>query len=276
MKKFNTLAFVAFMFLVLIGTSGWIKVRAQDSISITIIADCRDFANITAVPGTPDSAANAHNASQYTSYDPSVLYLTGHWTPGPTPGDLNWTFFTMDSIAPNIFRKTFNYGIDYFAGNETDDPDLLLNCPGWYFAPTDDWSTQEYVPGPCNVAWDIQRIFVINLDDPDTIVAFKYGVCEPEPLNDLGIPEYSGIDEVKDQGLLVYPNPSNGLIIAELSSFASVATIEVFNISGKLVNKIDNATGKVMINMTGMPSSIYLVRISDGVNTINRKIVLNP
>ena len=100
---------------------------------------------------------------------------------------------------------------------------------------------------PCNVAWDIQRIFVINLDDPDTIVAFKYGVCEPEPLNDLGIPEYSGIDEVKDQNLLVYPNPSNGMITAELSSFHPKATIEVFNISGKLVNKIENATGKVTL-----------------------------
>jgi hypothetical protein len=248
----------------------------DDSITITIIADCRDFGNIVAVPGTADSAANAHNASQFQSYDPASLYLTGHWTPGPTPGDVNWTFFTMDSIAPDIFRVTFKYGVGYFPGREDDDPDLLPDCPGWYFAPTDDWSTQEWVPSPCNVAWDVQRIFVINIDLPDTIVAFKYGVCEPEPLNDLGIPEYSGIDEIKDQNLLVYPNPSNGLLFAELSSFTPMATIEVFNISGKLVNKIENATGKVTINMTGMPSSIYLVRISDGVNTVNRKIVLNP
>jgi len=274
MKKFNTLAFIAFMFLILIGKSGWTEIQAQDSISITIIADCRGFADIAAVPGTPDSAANAHNASQYTSYDPSVLYLTGHWTPGPTPGDLNWTFLTMDSIAPNIFRKTFNYGIDYFAGNETDDPDLLPNCPGWYFAPTDDWSTQENVPAPCNVAWDVQRIFVINLDDPDTIVAFKYGVCEPEPLNDLGIPEYSAIDEVQDQNLLIYPNPSNGMITVDCSSFPSKAVIEVLDIAGRVVKKIENAAGIATVDITGMPSSIYLVKVSDGTTSIFRKIVL--
>jgi len=274
MKKLNfLLGVLALMFAM----NTAVKAAPQDdSISITIIADCRDFGNITAVPGTADSAANAHNAAQFQSYDPAVLYLTGHWTPPTAPGAGDWTFFTMDSIAPNIFRTTFKYAAGQFAGNETDDPDLLVDCPGWYFAPTDDWSTQEYVPSPCNVAWDVQRIFVINLDLPDTIVAFKYGVCEPEPLNDLGLPEYSGIDEVKDQNLLVYPNPSNGLIIAELSSFAPMATIEVFSISGKLVNRIENASGKVMIDITGMPSSIYMVRISDGVNTVNRKIVLNP
>ena len=197
MKKCNTLAFIAFMFLILIGKSG--LASAQDLISITIICDMRDTTDLQ-------------------SYDPSVMYLTGHWTPPTEPGKGDWTFFTMDSIAPNIFRYTFEYELGFFAGNEADDPDLLADCPGWYFAPTDDWSTAENVPAPCNVAWDIQRIFVINPDDPDTIVAFKYGVCEPEPLNDLGIPEYSAIDEVQDRNLLIYPNPSNGIFLLRITT----------------------------------------------------------
>jgi Secretion system C-terminal sorting domain len=257
MKKLNTLAFIAFMFLILMVKSGVaIAAIADDSISITIICDMRDTTDLE-------------------SYDPSVMYMTGSWTPPTAPGLTDWTFFTMDSIAPNIFRVSFKYAPGQFAGNEADDPDLLPDCPAWYFAPTDDWSTAEHVPAPCNVAWDIQRIFYINLDLMDTIVAFKYGICEPEPLNDLGLPEYSGIDEIQDQNLLLYPNPSNGLIVADISSFAPKANIEVFNISGKLVNKIENATGKVTIDMTGMPSSIYMVRISNGSKTINKKIVLN-
>ena len=240
MKKFNTLAFIAFMLLILIGKSGLTEVRAQDSISITIIADCRDFGNI--VPG--GDTANGHNASQFASYDPSVLFLTGHWTPPTAPGTGDWTFLTMDSIAPNIFRVAFKYGPGQFAGNEADDPDLLADCPGWYFAPTDDWSTQEWVPAPCNVAWDVQRIFVIDLDKPDTTVAFKYGVCEPEPLNDLGLAEYSAIDEVQDQNLILYPNPSDGILYVDCSSFPSKAIIEVIDISGRVVKKIENAVGK--------------------------------
>ena len=61
MKKLNfLLGAIALMFVM--NTA----VKAQDdSISITIYADCRDFENITAEPGTADSAANAHNASQF-------------------------------------------------------------------------------------------------------------------------------------------------------------------------------------------------------------------
>jgi hypothetical protein len=272
MKKFNVLAIIALLFLILAAKSG--PVAAQDIISITIIADCRDFGNITAVPGTADSAANAHKASQYQSYDPSVLYLTGHWTPPTSPGAGDWTFFTMDSIAPNIFRYTFDYELGFFAGNEADDPDLHEDCPGWYFAPTDDWSTQEYVPAPCNVAWDVQRIFVIDPDKPDTIVAFKYGQCDPEPLNDLGIPEYSGIDDLTEQNFIIYPNPSDGMIYVDCSILRAKAVIEVMDVSGRIVKRINNANGTATVDMTGMPASIYLVKVSDGSKSIVRKIVL--
>lgn len=253
MKKLNYLAFTAMLFLVLIGKSG--ITNAQDLINITIICDMRDTTDLQ-------------------SYDPSVMYLTGHWTPPTAPGLTDWTFFTMDSIAPHIFRYTFDYELGFFAGNEADDPDLLEDCPGWYFAPTDDWSTAENVPAPCNVAWDIQRIFVIDPDKPDTIVAFKYGKCEPEPLNDLGIPEYSGIDEESEQNLVIFPNPSNGLIYVDCSSFRGKAAIEVLDVSGRVVKRMDNAAGRTVVDITGMPSSIYLVKVSDGNNSVLRKIIL--
>jgi hypothetical protein len=256
MKKINTLAFIALMFMILTANSGLaIAAIADDSLSITIICDMRDTTDLQ-------------------SYDPSTMYLTGSWTPPTEPGLTDWTFFTLDSIAQHIFRVTFKYAPGQFAGNEADDPDLLADCPAWYFAPTDDWSTAENVPAPCNVAWDIQRIFYINLDDPDTIVAFKYGVCEPEPLTDLGLPEYSGIDEVQDQNLLIYPNPSDGLIYVDCSSFSSNTLIDVMDISGRRVKRIENATGIAVIDVTGMPPSIYLVKVSDGENSAFKKIVL--
>jgi hypothetical protein len=273
MKKLNfLLGAIALVFIM----NTAVKAAPQDdSISITLYADCRDFGNITAVPGTADSAANAHNASQFQYYDPAVLYLTGHWTPGPTPGDPNWTFFTMDSIAPNIFSVTFKYGVGHFPGKEAEDPDLLPDCPGWYFVPTNDWSTQEWVPAPCNVAWDIQRIFVIDVYNPDTVVAFKYGVCDPVPLESLGLPWLGVNDAVNESNLFIYPNPSEGIINVDLSSFAPKASVEVLNITGKVVNRTANATGKITVDLSGMPSSIYLIRVSNGIKTINKKVILN-
>jgi hypothetical protein len=272
MKKLNfLLGAIALVFIM----NTVVKAAPQaDSVSITIYADCRDFGSITAVPGTADSAANAHNAGQFQFYDPYVMYLTGHWTPPTAPGAGDWTFFTMDSIAPNIFSVTFKYAEGQFPGNETDDADLFQDCPGWYFAPTNDWSTQEWVPAPCNVAWDVQRIFVIDVFNPDTVVAFKYGVCDPVPLESLGLPWLGVNDAVNESNLNIYPNPSDGIINVDLSSFASKASIEIFNITGKLITRVENATGKTTINITGMPSSIYLIRLSDGVSIVSRKIIL--
>jgi hypothetical protein len=258
MKKLNTFAFIACMFLVLIGKSGLIEVIAApnaDSITITLYCDVRDTTDLQ-------------------SYDPAVMYVTGHWSPPTEPGKGDWTFIQMDSIAPNIFKVTFKYGVGFFAGNVADDPDLLPDHPGWYFAPTNDWSTAENVPAPCNVAWDVQRIFVIDVTKPDTVVAFKYGKCDPVPLSSLGIPGLTGLDAVKKQNLVVYPNPSNGIIYVNLTSFTSNALIEVFDISGKVVRKVENATERATIDITEMPSSIYLVRISDGVSAVCKKIIL--
>ncbi len=257
MKKLNSLAFVAFMFMAMMVKSGLFELVAAptaDSITITLYCDVRDTTDLQ-------------------SYDPSVMYVTGHWSPPTAPDAGDWTFIPMDSIAPNIFKVTFKYGVGFFAGNTTDDPDLLPDNPGWYFAPTNDWSTAENVPAPCNVAWDVQRIFQIDITNPDTVVAFKYGKCEPEPLSALGLA--LGIDKIKEQNLIIYPNPSTGVIYVDLSGFASKTRIEVLNISGKVVKKIENAAGKTTVDLTGMPTSMYLIRVYDGTSSIYKKIILN-
>lgn len=258
MKKLNTFAFLTCILLILFVKSGLFKAMAApdaDSITITLYVDLRDTTDLQ-------------------SYDPAVMYVTGHWSPESNPGSGDWSFIEMDSIAPHIFTVTFKYGVGYFAGNTGDDPDLLPDHPGWYFAPTNDWSTNEQVPAPCNVAWDIQRIFVIDITNPDTTVAFKYGQCDPVPLSSLGIPGLTGLDAVKEQNLVIYPNPSDGIIQVELSSFASPVTIEVFDISGKVVRKVENATERATVDITEMPASIYLVMVTDGMKPLYRKIIL--
>lgn len=256
MKKLNSLAFIACLFLILVVKSGLFEVLAApdvDSITITLYCDMRDTTDLQ-------------------SYDPAVMYVTGHWSPPTAPGAGDWTFIQMDSIAPNIFKVTFKYGVGFFAGNTGDDPDLLPDHPGWYFAPTNDWSTAENVPSPCNVAWDIQRIFVIDITKPDTVVAFKYGKCDPEPLGELGLG--LAVNEVNESNLLVYPNPSNGILNVDLTSFTGLSAIEVMDISGRVVRKIHDASGKVTIDLNGMPASIYLIRISNGSDAVYKKIML--
>jgi hypothetical protein len=258
MKNFDSRTLLLCIALVLITKFSFVKAATQaDSISITIYADCRGFAAITPLPG-PDSTANAHNKSQYSSYDNAVMYITGNWTHPTAPDKTDWTFIQMDSVAPDIFKATFNYAPGQFAGDIANDPDLLANHPAWYFCPTNDWSTNEWVPPTCNVAWDVQRIFVIDINKSDTAVAFKYGVCEPEPIADLGLG--TGVRNIKTSDIVnIFPNPASDLIT--LTNIGSASAMNIIDFTGRVVKQL-NLIGmlETTVSLSDLPSQLYLVQ----------------
>jgi hypothetical protein len=264
MKNFDSRTVLLCFAMILLTKFSFVNATPQaDSISITIYADCRGFADIVALPGTPDSIANAHNASQFTSYDNAVMYITGSWTHPSTPGGTDWTFIEMDSVAPDIFKATFNYAPGQFAGNIADDPDLTADHPAWYFCPTNDWSTNEWVPPTCNVAWDVQRIFVIDISKMDTTVAFKYGVCDPEPLSEL-FP--TGVNEIKTSEIAtIFPNPASDLIT--LTNIGNANSMKIIDFTGKVVKQMNlNGMLETTVSLSDLPSQLYLIQFvySDG------------
>jgi len=90
-----------------------------------------------------------------------------------------------------------------------------------------------------------------------------------------------GIDKIaiKETDVLVYPNPSDGLITVELLSPLLVnegVTVEVFDIVGKqLVYKPIDFQNKVKINLSNSTPGVYLCRIrtANG-NSIIKKIIV--
>jgi hypothetical protein len=261
MKNFNSRTVLLCIVMVLMAKVSFVSAAPQvDSISITIYADCRSWADLVVTPGAPDSTANAHNASQYSSYDPAVMYITGSWTHPSTPGGTDWTFIEMDSIAPDIFKATFNYAPGQFAGNTGDDPDLTADHPAWYFCPTNDWSTNEWVPPTCNVAWDVQRIFEIDIIKADTVAAFKYGVCEPVSLASIGVEGPTGVSDISAFGNVnIFPNPASESIT--LKNIGGATAMKIIDFTGKVVKEVNlSGIDDTMISTSDLPSQLYLVQ----------------
>ncbi len=79
-----------------------------------------------------------------------------------------------------------------------------------------------------------------------------------------------------DKAFLIYPNPTTGLIDVTAQN-QSIDKIKVFDIQGKLLNKIrieylsDN---KVTIDFSGYPDGIYYLEVKSQGNTITKKISL--
>ena len=77
-----------------------------------------------------------------------------------------------------------------------------------------------------------------------------------------------------------FPNPFNGELTLHLTNFDNkVATIEVYNMLGKLVafDKVDapQNSHEVILNLSNLSNGAYTVRVSAGDTVINRQVVKN-
>ena len=74
-------------------------------------------------------------------------------------------------------------------------------------------------------------------------------------------------------GLKVYPNPvSNGVLHIE-SDLNTERTISLFDVLGKQV--LNTTTSNNTINIANLNSGVYIIKITEGVKTATRKLVIN-
>jgi hypothetical protein len=248
--------------MILMVTANTMKTFANplvDTITITVYCDMRDIGKLGPVGG--DSTAFNHNVSQLANFDDAEIFLTGDWTPETAAGKGDWTFISMkkakltnSSMKDSVYVGT----IKYPAGNtKCTNSYCRKDSTAWYFALTNDWSTAEWVPAPCNIMWSIQRAFKVDITHSDTTVVFKYGVCAPQTLSSIVI---TSISSFKQESVDFFPNPASEVIT--LKNANGTELVKMFDMTGRLVKQV-RLTGKVeeTISLTGLPSQMYLLQI---------------
>ncbi|QSS97758.1 S8 family serine peptidase [Psychroflexus sp. ALD_RP9] len=92
----------------------------------------------------------------------------------------------------------------------------------------------------------------------------------------------SGISDVNlnnnnfnKESISVWPNPvRNQLNITSLSSFENEVKVSVFDMSGRLVkSRTEQSTSAIKLDTSNLTKGVYLVNISDGQNSIQKKII---
>jgi len=81
----------------------------------------------------------------------------------------------------------------------------------------------------------------------------------------------AGINETQ-QLIVVYPNPSNGLI--SFDGLKENNIINVFDVNGKVVYSQNNVQNNATLDLSFLNSGIYFVNIKNGEQTVNHKIVI--
>ena len=109
-----------------------------------------------------------------------------------------------------------------------------------------------------NISVPEQPLWVVKLDSMG---------CEVINCS-VGVEETSTLEQPT---LLIYPNPSSGIFNVEMN--AEQAEIEVFSITGQLVERLFLKNGIGTINITLQPKGLYIVKMKTSYKTIVRKIV---
>ena len=173
----------------------------------------------------------------------------------------------FDTVSAEFSTDTNNV----IVGDSVNFTDLSTGNPtfwNWTFdGGTPSSSTDQ---NPVNIIYDTDGIYTVELTisngfDDDTETKLDYIIVTS-----------SGIYEIENSGINIYPNPSDNYVFVDLGSFIiKDVEIKIYNILGKLVDlkgghKIYNNT--IKLDFTSIPDGLYLIKINSHKVNIIKKV----
>jgi hypothetical protein len=80
-----------------------------------------------------------------------------------------------------------------------------------------------------------------------------------------------GVEEILiTENISYFPNPTNSMLFIE--SNEAPVKVSIYNVLGKEVLSTKNSKE---IDVSALPSGVYIIRISDGVHQTNKKFIKN-
>lgn len=77
-----------------------------------------------------------------------------------------------------------------------------------------------------------------------------------------------------EDGVEVYPNPTNGLVNININDVIGNVSIEVYDMIGRLVATENTNASECTINLSDRTEGLYLLKIVNGTQTITKKVLL--
>ncbi|MDO6758789.1 Ig-like domain-containing protein [Tamlana sp. 2_MG-2023] len=170
-----------------------------------------------------------------------------------TSGD--WADYTVDIPASGSYSIKYHVGSPNTTGIGVNIyvDGVLLNTTS--LSGTGDWDTYVTQDGSGDV--DISS-------GTRTIRFESTGATEWQWNADWFSLTFNGTLSVGDKKLdniSVYPNPTHGNVVIE--GVNTTSTVEIFNIQGSLIKRINVLESRVNIDLTGYQNGLYLIRVTD-------------
>jgi hypothetical protein len=112
------------------------------------------------------------------------------------------------------------------------------------------------------------RIRFTNPTNSTTALSVGYRI---DDIKLTGTPEVLNNDNNTITGLKIYPNPAKNTLFVTSDSFVE-KQVELYNVLGKIALKAN--TSNAPINLSGLASGIYIVKVTEERKTATRKLVI--
>jgi bilirubin oxidase len=78
-----------------------------------------------------------------------------------------------------------------------------------------------------------------------------------------------------NDGLAIYPNPSNGIVTIKTPEGINISKIEIYNTIGRFLKKIELSNNIETIHVNDLPEGLYLLKIYSNQREITKKLLIN-
>ncbi len=98
----------------------------------------------------------------------------------------------------------------------------------------------------------------------------------PVSVQVIQLPSFVAIDEQKDNGIKIYPNPSNGLFRIEADkSRHPMLKVSIYNLNGNvLINQISNGENSCLFDLRDVPQGTYFIKVFTETDVLLSRMVI--
>lgn len=170
-------------------------------------------------------------------------------------------------------NEFFSIWIDYNQNNDFNDPGELV----WALNTTSSgWQTVSFVV-PQNAMTGATRMRVTMKRDSAPASCGSYALGQTEDFLVNIIPLRASFDDKKviydELNASVYPNPASEQVFLELTAVESNSLVELYDATGKLLQKKVLQSKITEFDFSSLPKGIYLFKIMSGAKTIQLKTI---
>jgi lysyl endopeptidase len=153
--------------------------------------------------------------------------------------------------------------------------DLSTNTPtswAWTVAPGTGWS---YTGGTSATSQHPDINFTTAGVYTVTLVATNaFGSDSEIKTSYINVSDDAGVSQGNLSSVSIYPNPTNGMLTIDFTHVnADVISVELRDVTGRVISKAFNINGKVMLDLSNEATGIYFVKINTAEGTLTRKVI---